>query len=45
MLNIPGVTDVHRHLPLREKFRRISSRTLWPDSTIVRVDFSGDALT
>jgi len=45
MLKIPGVTNVHRHLPLREKLRRISSRTLWPDSAIVRVDFSGDPLT
>lgn len=42
MLNIPGVTNVHRHLSLREKLRRITSSTLWPDSAIVRVDFSGD---
>lgn len=42
MLKIPGVTNVHRHLTLREKLRRISSRTLWPDSAIVRVDFDGD---
>jgi uncharacterized protein len=42
MLKIPGVTNVHRHLPLREKLRRMTSRALWPDSAIVRVDFSGD---
>ena len=42
MLKIPGVTNVHRHLTLREKLRRMRSRTLWPDSAIVRVDFSGE---
>ncbi len=43
MLKIPGVTNVHRHLTLREKLRRISSSTLWPDSAIVRVDFNDDS--
>ncbi|MGB0438191.1 MAG: PPOX class F420-dependent oxidoreductase [Mycobacterium sp.] len=42
MLKIPGVTNVHRRLTLREKLRRVSSRTLWPDSAIVRVEFSGE---
>jgi uncharacterized protein len=40
MLKIPGVTNVHRHLGLGEKLRRISSTTLWPDSAIVAVDFA-----
>jgi len=40
MLKIPGVTNVHRDLALREKLRRISSATLWPDSAIVRIDFT-----
>ncbi|GAB3227495.1 PPOX class F420-dependent oxidoreductase [Mycolicibacterium hippocampi] len=40
MLKVPGVTNVHRNLSLREKLRRIRSRTLWPDSAIVRVDVS-----
>lgn len=39
MLKIPGVTNVHRDLPLREKLRRMNSSALWPDSAIVRVDF------
>ncbi len=42
MLKVPGVTNVHRHLTLREKLRRATSRTLWPDSAIVRVDFVGE---
>ncbi len=42
MLKIPGVTNVHRNLSLREKLRRIRSRALWPDSAIVRVDVTGD---
>lgn len=39
MLKIPGVTNVHRDLALREKLRRMTSRALWSDSAIVRVDF------
>lgn len=35
---IPGVTNVHRHLPLRDKLRRVRNRDVWPDSAIVRVD-------
>ncbi|OBI04057.1 pyridoxamine 5-phosphate oxidase [Mycolicibacter nonchromogenicus] len=38
MLSVPGVTNVHRDLPLREKLRRTRTRNLWPDSVIVRVD-------
>ncbi|OBJ47983.1 PPOX class F420-dependent oxidoreductase [Mycobacterium asiaticum] len=37
LLKIPGVTNVHRDLPLREKLRRALDRGLWPDSAIVRV--------
>ena len=37
MLPVPGVTNVHRSLPLREKLRRTRTRNLWPDSVIVRV--------
>jgi PPOX class probable F420-dependent enzyme len=40
LLKIPGVTNVHRDLPLREKLRRSRDRTLWPDSAIVRIDFA-----
>ena len=38
LLKIPGVTNVHANLPLREKLRRARNRNLWPDSAIVRVD-------
>ncbi|AKS34432.1 PPOX class F420-dependent oxidoreductase [Mycolicibacterium goodii] len=38
LLRIPGVTNVHRDLPLREKLRRARARKLWPDSAIVRID-------
>jgi PPOX class probable F420-dependent enzyme len=40
LLKIPGVTNVHRDLPLREKLRRARNRALWPDSAIVRVDLN-----
>jgi PPOX class probable F420-dependent enzyme len=40
LLRIPGVTNVHRDLPLREKLRRARDRNVWPDSAIVRVDFA-----
>jgi len=39
LLKIPGVTNVHRDLPLREKLRRARDRKVWPDSAIVRIDF------
>lgn len=38
MIKIPGVTNVHRDLPLREKLRRARDRNVWPDSAIVRID-------
>jgi uncharacterized protein len=37
LLKIPGVTNMHRDLPLREKLRRARDRGVWPDSAIVRV--------
>lgn len=38
MIPVPGVTNVHRDLPLREKLRRARKSPLWPDSVIVRVE-------
>ncbi|KQH80952.1 pyridoxamine 5-phosphate oxidase [Mycobacterium gordonae] len=38
LLKIPGVTNVHRDLGLREKLRRARDRGVWADSAIVRVD-------
>ncbi|CAJ1504474.1 PPOX class F420-dependent oxidoreductase [[Mycobacterium] holstebronense] len=38
MVPVPGVTNVHRDLPLRDKLRRTRTRSLWPDSVIVRID-------
>jgi PPOX class probable F420-dependent enzyme len=40
LLKIPGVTNVHLGLPLREKLRRACDRNVWPDSAIVRIDFA-----
>ncbi|MEV0670194.1 PPOX class F420-dependent oxidoreductase [Mycobacterium sp. NPDC050441] len=40
LLKIPGITNVHRDLPLREKLRRARNRALWPDSAIVRIDLA-----
>jgi PPOX class probable F420-dependent enzyme len=37
LLKVPGVTNVHRSLPLREKLRRARDRGVWADSAIVRV--------
>ena len=39
LIKIPGVTNVHSDLPLREKIRRTRDRRLWPDSAIVRIEF------
>ena len=39
LLKIPGVTNVHSGLPLREKLRRARNRNVWADSAIVRIDF------
>ena len=38
MLKVPGVTNGHEDLTLREKLRRMRSRNVWPDSAIVRID-------
>ncbi|QLL09655.1 PPOX class F420-dependent oxidoreductase [Mycobacterium vicinigordonae] len=38
LLKIPGITNVHRDLPLREKLRRARTVRVWPDSAIMRVD-------
>jgi uncharacterized protein len=38
LIKVPGVTNVHQDLCLREKLRRARDRTVWPDSVIVRVD-------
>lgn len=40
LLKIPGVTNVHSGLPLREKLRRARDRNVWSDSAIVRIDFA-----
>lgn len=40
LLKIPGVTNVHRDLPLREKLRRARECRVWADSAIVRIDLS-----
>lgn len=45
LLKIPGVTNVHRDLPLREKLRRARQRNLWPDSAIVAVDLYPTSLS
>lgn len=39
LLKIPGVTNVHSGLLLREKLRRARNRNVWPDMAIVRIDF------
>jgi PPOX class probable F420-dependent enzyme len=38
LIKVPGVTNVHQDLCLREKLRRARDRKLWPDSAIVRVE-------
>ncbi|WP_458315780.1 PPOX class F420-dependent oxidoreductase [Mycolicibacterium brisbanense] len=43
LLKIPGVTNVHRDLPLCEKLRRARDRGVWSDSAIVRIDLTGRA--
>jgi PPOX class probable F420-dependent enzyme len=46
LLKLPGVKNVDHALPLREKFRRATSKTVWPDSAIVEVNItSGDGKT
>ncbi|MUL84575.1 MULTISPECIES: PPOX class F420-dependent oxidoreductase [unclassified Mycolicibacterium] len=43
LVKLPGVTNVHRDLPLREKLRRARHRDLWPDSAIVQIDLDPSA--
>ena len=38
LIKLPGVTNVHQDLCVREKLRRARHRAVWPDSVIVRVD-------
>ncbi|MEE3063082.1 MAG: PPOX class F420-dependent oxidoreductase [Actinomycetota bacterium] len=40
LVKVPGVTNVHRDLGLREKLRRACDRGVWPDSVIVGVQLS-----
>jgi PPOX class probable F420-dependent enzyme len=40
LIKIPGVTNVHQGLSVREKLRRARGRKVWPDSAIVRIDFA-----
>jgi hypothetical protein len=34
---LPGVKNVDSGLPLREKLRRATTRSVWPESAIVEV--------
>ncbi|OBF33707.1 PPOX class F420-dependent enzyme [Mycobacterium sp. ACS1612] len=43
LVKLPGVTNVHSELSVREKLRRARDRNVWPDSAIVRIDFDGRA--
>jgi uncharacterized protein len=38
LIKVPGVTNVHQDLCVREKLRRAPDRRVWADSAIVRVD-------
>lgn len=38
MIKIPGVTNVHSRLSVREKLRRMRDRGVWADSVIVQID-------
>ncbi len=40
LIKVPGVTNVHQDLSVREKLRRARDCRVWPDSVIVRVDLS-----
>lgn len=40
LIKVPGVTNVHKDLCVREKVRRARDRGVWPDSVIVRVELS-----
>lgn len=38
LIKVPGVTNVHQDLCLRERLSRARDRGVWADSVIVRVD-------
>jgi uncharacterized protein len=38
LIKVPGVTNVHQDLCLRQKVRRARDCGVWPDSVIVRVE-------
>jgi hypothetical protein len=38
LLKLPGVKNVDHNLPLREKLRRATTKSIWPDSAIVEVE-------
>jgi uncharacterized protein len=38
LIKVPGVTNVHQDLCVREKLRRARERRVWPDSVMVRVE-------
>ncbi len=40
LIKVPGVTNVHQELCLRQKLRRACDRSVWEDSVIVRVDLT-----
>jgi PPOX class probable F420-dependent enzyme len=40
LIKVPGVTNVHQDLCLREKLRRSRDRGVWSDSVIVRVELT-----
>jgi uncharacterized protein len=40
LIKVPGVTNVHQDLCLREKLRRARDRGVWADSAIVRVELA-----
>jgi PPOX class probable F420-dependent enzyme len=40
LIKIPGITNVHRDLCVREKLSRARDRGVWADSAIVRVDLT-----
>jgi PPOX class probable F420-dependent enzyme len=42
LLKVPGVKNVDHALPLREKLRRATTKSLWPDSAIVEVKLTPD---
>jgi PPOX class probable F420-dependent enzyme len=44
LLKVPGVANVDHELPLREKFRRVTSGSLWPDSAIIAVKLNLSAV-